>query len=67
MLRLLFVHNNAFFGQGISYPLGNFHFNGYGHFGLELTYSVYGASVFRFDTVASHPSESSEEPFREAI
>ena len=67
MLRLLFVYDQAFFGQGIPYPLVYFHSAGNANLGLERTHAIHCPSVFFFDAVASHPSESSEEPFRKSI
>jgi len=67
MLRLLFVYDQAFFGQGISYPLVYFHSAGNLNIGLEYTHAIYCPSIFFFDAVASHPSKSSEEPFRKSV
>ena len=67
VLRLLFVYDQAFFGQNIPYPLVYVCSARNLDLGLEGTYAVYRASIFFFDAVASHPSESSEEPFRKSV
>ncbi len=67
MLRLLLVHDQAFFSQDVPYPLVRFRSARKLGLELECTYAVYCPSICFFDTVASHPSESSEEPFRESV
>lgn len=67
MLRLLFIYDQTFFGQGIPYLLIYFRSAGDVNFGLGCIYATYCPFIFFFDAVASYPSESSEKPLRKGI
>ena len=68
MLRLFLVHDQAFFGQGISGPLMKF-VKALGTLDSTsaCTYIVYRTSILLIDTVACHSSKSSEEPLHKRI